>query len=115
MEASYILFDGDLDGPAAAGKWTEWLEGLDNFLVFCDERKTAALLHYAGPAVNALYKTVKVNAANEEGVVKIDQYADVCRKSQRTLARRETATLRSISSDRPLKWRTSRLILMPLA
>ena len=36
VEASYVSFDADLDSPTVGPRWTEWLEGLENFLVFCD-------------------------------------------------------------------------------
>ena len=40
----------------------------------------ALLLHYAGPAVNKIYKTLKINPPDADGVVKVDKYADVCKK-----------------------------------
>ena len=84
VEASYVSFDADLDSSTVGPRWTEWLEGLENFLVFCDiksdERKIAALLHYAVQGVNSIYRTLKVNPAGEDGALPVDKFADVTKK-----------------------------------
>lgn len=84
VEASYIAFESDLDSPSVGPLWSELLDGLENFLVFwdikTDERKIAALLHYAGQGVNAIYKTLKTNPPGENNAVVVDKFEDVKRK-----------------------------------
>jgi hypothetical protein len=59
----FLQFAYDADTSNIGPKWNSWIERLDNFFeatgVTAQKRKRALLLHYAGPQVFEIYKTLK--------------------------------------------------------
>ncbi|RNA21453.1 Transposon Tf2-9 poly [Brachionus plicatilis] len=79
----YHVFDCDVDDPLVGTKWTEWLDGLENYLTWLnvadDKRKVAALFHHAGREISRIYKSMPPNEL-VDNMPRVDKFEDIKKK-----------------------------------